>query len=60
MRGRHDYNDTCVCYRCKGIRNDPRRKAAPKKRVRKPRTTATRAEQEARRLDAGPGAWDDR
>lgn len=59
MRGRHDYNATCMCYRCKGVRNSPsfvavRRRRAVKEKV------ATRDEQHARYIDCGPGAWDDR
>jgi hypothetical protein len=61
----HDYNPTCQCYRCKGIRNNPfpSRVVAmqTKAKRRNPRQkVATREEQHARYLDCGPANWDDR
>lgn len=59
----HDYNITCTCFRCKGIRNAPRTNKAKRgllaKRPRKERL-ASRTEQNELYLDAGPSAWDDR
>lgn len=60
MRGPHEYNPECQCYKCKGIRNNPQvNHHRPKHRQSKPRH-ASREEQHARYLDSGPSAWDDR
>lgn len=61
MRGQHDYDTGCQCYRCKGIRNSPTVKAANKRRKGiRASVYASRAEQHGRYLDSGPQNWDDR
>lgn len=63
---KHDYDPSCLCYRCKGIRNSPNfvspgatgnpRKRKPYRKLK----VASREEQHGRYLDCGPQAWDDR
>ena len=61
MKGQHDYNETCNCYRCKGIRGNPHFRKPKLKPVRRFRERhASREEQHARYLDCGPQNWDDR
>jgi len=62
---KHDYNSTCTCYRCKGIRNNPLTPRVVlmqrKTRARNPKQRfATREEQNACYIDCGPANWDDR
>jgi hypothetical protein len=59
MRGQHEYNETCQCYRCKGTRNNPHHRAAIT-RKRNAERRASREEQNERYIDCGPAAWDDR
>lgn len=58
----HDYKQDCQCYRCKGIRNDPRNK--PYNKPRKARVYkekyASCEEQYGRYIDCGHSNWDDR
>ena len=57
---KHDYKADCQCYRCKGIRNDPRTKRQAR-RVRKLRDrSASKAERHGRYLDCGPQNWDEK
>jgi len=60
MKGPHDYDKDCQCYRCKGIRNNPVSVLPKKSRQRKTNHNASRAEQYARYIDCGPANWDDR
>jgi hypothetical protein len=59
MKVKHDYDASCMCYRCKGIRNSPSfRKPIKVRKVKEKR--ASREDQHARYIDCGPQNWDDR